>query len=72
MTTLTRRVYDLLAVGASVQAITGQRKLPPSRLKRIINSRAKSLIKTATTFLKLTKTHKTVQSGTEWYRRAKS
>jgi hypothetical protein len=72
MTSLTRRVYDLLSAGASVQAITGQLKLPPSRLKRIINSRAKSLIKTATTFLKLTEKYKTVQSGTEWYRRAKS
>lgn len=38
MTTMTRRVYDLLAAGASLQTITSQLKLPPSRLKRIINS----------------------------------
>jgi hypothetical protein len=38
MTSMTQRVYDLLAAGASVQAITAELKIPPSRLKRIINS----------------------------------
>ena len=38
MTSFARRVYDLLAAGASRDEITAALKIPPSRLRRILNS----------------------------------
>lgn len=79
MTSLTRQAHDLSSAGASVQTITTQLKLPPSRLKRIINSPSEELARAAKPYQnggdvreKLSTKYKTVQSGTEWYRCSKS
>jgi hypothetical protein len=66
MTSLTRRAYDCLAVGASGRAIATEFKAPPGLLNASQTALTgfKSLIKTARN---VSKNDKNIQNGITWY-----